>query len=494
MNKNQESRNALKSTGTVGGGQVINILISIVKTKIIAVILGTSGVGIVGILTTATDMIKSLSSFGLPFSGVRDISISDAKNDELEVSRVVKVFNKWVFISALLGALIALLFCLPLSKFLFNNDSYTFGIAFLSISIFFSVISSGFQAVMQGKRAILMMAKATVVSNLFGSLFSVLLYILFKENGIIPSLLIIGFVNFVVTYYFYKKLAIPDFGNIPLSESWMSAKGMIQIGLFTIVVSVFDQVAGLGLRAFISGKAGVDGVGLFTAANTVATMYLSVVLGAMASDYYPKLSSINEDNVKLQDSVNSQLYIVLLLASPIIIGMVGFADFAIRLLYSDKFIGAVAILKWQIAGDFFKIISWPCGFVFLAKGLGKLYIFFSISYTIVYMAIVYLGWDYFGFLGIGLSFFIAQFVAMFFSYFYSKVKFGIFISSSNFKVIAIFFILLVLAFYSQEFLIGFFRISVSLFAILVASLYSVHHLDAIMDIKGIVNKFFKKVK
>ena len=213
---------------------------------------------------------------------------------------------------------------------------------------------------------------------------------------------------------------------------------MIKIGFFTIVVSLFDQAMGLGLRAFIADKANVEGVGLFTAANTIATMYLSVVLGALASDYYPKLSSIHQDNEKLHTTVNSQLYIVLLLASPIIIGMVGFADIAIRLLYSAKFIGAVSILKWQIIGDFFKIISWPCGFVFLAKGYGKLYVSYSISYTIIYISIVYFGWDYLGFVGIGLAFFIAQFMSVLFTYIYSYYKFGIHINKSNLYVIGVF--------------------------------------------------------
>jgi len=491
MGEEQESKAALKATGTVGGGQIINILISLIKTKIIAVILGPSGVGVVGVLTTATDMIKNIAGLGLPFSGVRDISIAEGKKDNYSISRVVKIFNKWVLISAFVGAVITLLCCLPLSKFLFDNDSYSFGIAFLSISVFFSIISSGFQGVMQGKRALLMMAKSAIISNFISSLFSIILYLQFKDDGIIPSLIITGLVNYLVAYYFYRKLDIVDFGKIPLKESWTGAKSMIAIGLFTIVVSVFDQIMGLGLRAFIAKKSSVEGVGLYTAANTIATMYLTIVLGAMASDYYPKLSSMHEDNEKLHKTVNSQLYIVLLLASPIIIGMVGFADFAIRLLYSDKFIGAIAILKWQILGDFFKIISWPCGFVFLAKGHGKLYVFYSISYTIIYMSIVYIGWDYLGFFGIGFSFFISQFLSVMFTYIYSHKKFGIHITASNFKVIAIFLFLLVISFCSQEYFKGIYRIFLSVIALLAATGYSIYHLDFVMDIMGMIKNKIK---
>jgi PST family polysaccharide transporter len=172
--------------------------------------------------------------------------------------------------------------------------------------------------------------------------------------------------------------------------------------------------------------------------------------------------------------------------------MVGFADIAIRLLYSAKFIGAVAILKWQVLGDFFKIISWPCGFVFLAKGHGKLYMSYSISYTIIYMVIVYFGWDYFGFVGIGLSFFIAQLVSVLFTYIYSYNKFGIHVTKSNLKVITVFILLLTFAFYSEAYLIGNFRLLVSVLALVTSIGYSIYHLNSIMDVKRIINKILKR--
>lgn len=492
MNEKQESKDALKATGTVGGGQIINIVISLVKTKIIAIILGPSGVGIVGLLTTATDMIRNVASFGLPFSGVRDISIADGKNDEVEVSRVIKVFNKWVLISAILGSFIALAFCLPLSRFLFSNDEYTFGIAYLSVSIFFSAIGSGFAAVIQGKRAISLMVKSAIISNLLASIVTVILYLLFKENGIVSSMIVASFINLIVAYHFYKKLAIPDFGKISVSESWLTAKGMIRIGLFTIIVSVFDQIMSLGLRAFIANKVGVDGVGLFTAANTIATMYLSIVLGSIGSDYYPKLASIHDDNNNLHKSVNTQLYIILLLASPIIVGMIGFGDVAIQLLYSDKFIGAIDILKWQILGDFFKIIAWPCGFVFLAKGMGNLYIFFSLSYTVIYMAIIYFGWDYFGFFSIGMSFFIAQFFSLLFTYSYSYNKFGIYITKNNIKVIIFVTLILVMSFCSHEYFTGISRFILSGIALLFSVIYSLYSLNSLMDISKFIKRILKR--
>jgi antigen flippase len=493
MSENKESRAVLKTTGTVAGGQIINILIGLVRTKVIAIILGPSGIGVIGLLTTATDIIRNISSFGIPFSGVRDISIAEAEKDLVGVSRIVKIFNKWVLISAFLGAFIAVVFCLPLSHYLFSSNSYAFGIAFLSVSIFFTSIVAGWTTVMQGKRAIPMMVKSGIVSNLIGALLTVIIYFVLKNDGIILAMIVASAVNFIVGYIYYTKLNIPQYGNVSLSESWHSVKGMVRIGFFTIIVSVFDQLMSLVLRAFISDKLGVEGVGLFTAANTIATLYLSLILSSMASDFYPKIAAIHKKNREVGISVNNQLLIVLLLSSPIIVGMVAFGDIAMGLFYSSKFEGAVDILKWQILGDFFKIIAWPFGYVFLAKGLGKVYVSLNIGYMILYISIIYFGWNYMGFLGVGISFFIAQFFSLIFTCSYNLFKFNIVISSRNFRIITFVSAILILAFCSHEFFRSYTRIIISGIVLIISLTYSIYNLNSVVDIKKAMS-FSKRAK
>jgi O-antigen/teichoic acid export membrane protein len=492
MSTNEESKNALKATGTVGGGQVINIVIGLVRVKFAALILGPAGVGIVGILTTAFDMIRTSSGLGLTFSGVRDISQADARNDDDAVARTVKVFNYWVFLTALLGMLITIVCCVPISRLLFKHDGYALSIAIASISVFLSAVAAGFTAVMQGKRAVGIMVKSGIIGNLISTILVVIVYQLLGEDGIVPGFIIISLVNVVTAWFFYKKLEIPRFGELSFGESWGIAKGMITIGAFTIFVSVFDQLMSLGLRAFISQKSGIEGVGLLTAATTIAGFYLNVVLTSIGTDYYPKVAAIHDDNEALNRSVNSQLYIILLLASPLIIGMVGFGDVVINLLYSSKFEAAVPILKWQILGDFFKIISWPCSYIFLAKGLGKLYVGYSVTYTILNMAIIYFGWPYMGFLGIGISFFIAQFCAVTFTYIYSYYKFKISIGKSNVRLIILGAVTLIAAYLSHEYLEGLIRTMTSALLVGAAGAYAVYRLDSIINVRAVLNKLRKR--
>lgn len=58
-------RRIVKATGLFGGAQVVGILCSVVKAKLIAIWLGAEGVGIIGLYNTALEMITSVTGLGL---------------------------------------------------------------------------------------------------------------------------------------------------------------------------------------------------------------------------------------------------------------------------------------------------------------------------------------------------------------------------------------------------------------------------------------------
>jgi O-antigen/teichoic acid export membrane protein len=53
---------------------------------------------------------------------------------------------------------------------------------------------------------------------------------------------------------------------------------------------------------------------------------------------------------------------------PLVLLAVGFADVGVRLLYSDHFETAIRILRWQLAGDVAKCLSWAYAGPLLYRG------------------------------------------------------------------------------------------------------------------------------
>ncbi|MDE6171060.1 MAG: hypothetical protein K2F68_07880, partial [Duncaniella sp.] len=68
------SRTVFKTMGLFGGIQVFSILCGLVRTKLVAVWLGTSGVGMFAIFTSALTLVSNLSQLNLRTSAVRTIA------------------------------------------------------------------------------------------------------------------------------------------------------------------------------------------------------------------------------------------------------------------------------------------------------------------------------------------------------------------------------------------------------------------------------------
>ena len=87
--------------------------------------------------------------------------------------------------------------------------------------------------------------------------------------------------------------------------------------------------------------------------------------------------------------------------------MLAFAPYVVSLLYSSEFVESVNILRWQVLGDLFKVISWPLGYIVLAQGRAKVFFFTEISWNLLYGGLVYIGLDGYGLVSTGISFLVA---------------------------------------------------------------------------------------
>ncbi|MGN1265602.1 MAG: hypothetical protein ACI4UL_07275 [Muribaculaceae bacterium] len=61
------SRMVIKAMGIFGGVQMVNIVCSIVRTKLVSLWLGPAGVGLFGLWNAALDMINTGSNLGIRF-------------------------------------------------------------------------------------------------------------------------------------------------------------------------------------------------------------------------------------------------------------------------------------------------------------------------------------------------------------------------------------------------------------------------------------------
>jgi O-antigen/teichoic acid export membrane protein len=482
----------LKSTGIVGGSQVVIIIIGIVRTKILAVLLGPIGVGLAGLYQSVAGLINVFTSLGLNNSAVKDIAQAAGTNDESKISRVVHVLQKWVWFTGLLGAAVAIMFCSKISQATFGSKKYAIGVAFLSINLLFVSLSAGRLALLQGLRKITAMAKANILGATIGLITAIPLYWFYGQKAIVPVLILMAATNFFVSYFFSKNIKIAP-QSITFRATFLEGLGMVQLGFFLVVTTLVDSCVMYLVRSFIAHKGGIEAVGQLTAATTISNMYLSAIFIAMSADYYPRIAAVSNDNLSMKKLVNDQAEISLLVASPVIITMISFIGLVVHLFYSKYFYESANILSWQLAGDFFKVISWPVGFIFLAKGKGKAYVLTNSTWSILYLSSVYIGWDWFGLSATGIAFGVSYVIFALVTYLLCRYYYGFRFSKQVLQSVSVFFVLVCLAFCSSHFLTGYVQYVIGAGVSLLAILFSVFNLKKMLPLAQIISQFKTKL-
>lgn len=134
--KKEQYKNVFKSTFLFSLVQVVRILVGLIKNKVIAILLGSEGLGIISIFQNTLNFIKTGAGLGISQSAVKDISEANASGDKNTISRIISIVLKVVLFTSFLGAIITIVLSPFLSRWGFGDNHYTFSFILLSIAIF----------------------------------------------------------------------------------------------------------------------------------------------------------------------------------------------------------------------------------------------------------------------------------------------------------------------------------------------------------------------
>ncbi|WP_316746906.1 O-antigen translocase [Pedobacter gandavensis] len=369
-------RQIVKTTTLFGGVQVIQILTSIIRGKLVAVLLGTAGMGINTLINSVITVIVQFASLGLNFSAVRDISQANISGDKDELNRTVKVFRHLMYYCAILGAVIIIGSSYWISEFTFGNNSYTWGFVWLSIVVVLNILNSSNITVLQGMQRLKDMAKASLIGSVAGLIFSVPFYYFYGENGIIPALVVAALITFSVSQYFSSKLKF-DVLALNRQDTFKQGSEMAKLGIAMMLSTLIGSAVTYLVNAYIGKYGSIAEVGLYGAGISITNQYVSVIFTAMAVDYFPRLSAVCNDRKKVNEIVNQQAEIVVLIIAPLLIIMILTAPILIKVLLSKEFLVITGFVTWVAFALLFKAASFALGYISFAKGDKKTFFLFE---------------------------------------------------------------------------------------------------------------------
>lgn len=484
----------LKSIGLFGGVKVFQILISILKNKFVAILLGPVGMGISGMITSTTSLVNSLFSFGLHTSSVREIAKAVKNEDDHKLSTIICTLRRIIVFTGLLGTIVTFI-CAPLlSQLSFGNDDFTVAFRIVSVILLFDQLSTGQTAIMQGTFNYRYMATSNIIGSFIGLCVSVPFYYFWGQSAIVPVIVISSFTQLVLTYHFSRKVKVSPVKQT-VKETFTVGRGMIILGFAIALSGILSSAQTYVLRDFISSFGSVADIGLYMAGIAIATQYIDVILQAMGADYSPRLASVSDDTNAFISVINRQINLMLTLVTPLIFTFILFVSQLIRLLYSTEFMPIIGMVEWIMFGMFFRAFSWCLSYSMIAKGQSKTF-FVNELFTKCYsLGFSILGYVLYGFTGMGIAFCLTYICYSIHMFLVCKKNYEFNIDKNTLRISLISFMMLFISFIALK-LLGYslYRYVCGGVLLLIVWIVSLNILNSMIPLKGIYNSVINKIR
>ncbi len=396
------SKVILKAMGIFGGVQVLSILCSIIRTKLVALWIGPMGVGLFGIYNQALEMMNTATNLGVRNSSVRDISQAVEQRDKSLIARIITVVRRWSLWLGLGGALITMSIAPLLSRFSFGDYKHGWHFVALAVAVLFMALTNGEYAVLQGLSKLKRLARVTVSGVLGGLFISIPLFYFLRENSVLPSIIAYA-LCVVVAAFIYKDKEYPP-AQVSSRETVKMGAGFIKLGVFMTLGSFVSLISSYAFVSWLNIYSGTDSVGFYQAGYTLIEKYAGLVFAALGMEYYPRLARVANNSRRIRVFVSQEINIAFMVLTPCLLAFILLRSQLVWLLYSKEFEVIITYISWGVVGTVLRAMSWCMAFVMLAKGDGKIFLITESLSAVMGLALNIVCFIYWGVDGLGYAY------------------------------------------------------------------------------------------
>ena len=392
----------MKAMGLFGGVQVMGIVCSIIRTKLVAMWIGPVGMGLFGLFNNALEMISTGTNLGIRSSSVRDISQAVEKQDTSLVARMVTVVRKWSLWLGLAGALLTLTLAPLLSQVTFGDTTHIWGFVALSIAVLLQALTNGEYAILQGTARLKRLASVTLWGTIIGLAISIPMFYLLGERSILPSIIAYALALAAFAWIFRNR----EYPPTPVSrrETFDLGKGFVKLGIYMTLGNFATILASYAFNSWLNIHAGTDQVGYYLAGYTLINKYTGLILTALGMEYYPRLAKVADSRIRLRAYVSQEINIAIAIMAPVATLFILLRELVVWILYTPEFNVILTFVSWGMIGTVMRTLSWCLAFTILAKGDGKTYLWTEVASAVINLVLNIVFYRWWGLTGLGVAF------------------------------------------------------------------------------------------
>ena len=366
---------------------LVKMLTALVSTKVVAYIVGPSGVALLGQLTNFVSIALNVASGGINNAITK--YIAEYKGSSSKVTAILSTASRMVLWCALPTAAIMILFNRRLSEWIMLTPHYGFLFVVFGSTVLLYAINNVLISTINGFKKFRLYTIINILGSVVGLTFTVVLVMTMQLNGAMIATVTYQSVVLIVTVILLRREAWFRIKSFVQGVDWCMCRRFLKysIGAIVFIVSTpFVQM--LFRKTIMTGLSEVD-AGIWEGMNRVSAMYMMIVSMSLTVYYIPRLAELRSVQDIRHEIIKAYKFLVPLL-------LVGFSVvyllryFIIWLLYTPTFAPMASLFSWQLILDFVKACSFVVSYLMIAKARIWEYTVLTLISSFVYLSLGYL--------------------------------------------------------------------------------------------------------
>jgi O-antigen/teichoic acid export membrane protein len=429
-----EIKNLIKNSYYLANVRIVKFILGLVRAKLNALFLGTTGVGIISQIQFTNQQITRFTLLGMNDGLVMQLASRKGRDDFR--TELLNCLKSYFFIVSIVSVIVVgflLFFSNKLTVYFFGDIKYYkyFLISIASLPIL--IINSISFALLKAFKDVKHIARARIFSTIISFLLFIPMVYFFKLTGVVIVLVITLIVTLILNHIYSKRHVLDKY---LISYTEVVKKGKIvktdlnQLIMFAgygLSIGIYRIITDIASRAIVINNIGIDKLGLYAPNMAWSGLFTGIVFASLSPYLFPRFAEART-NIEVSSVLNDVFRFITFAMVPFIFGGIAFRNILIPLFYSYDFFEAANYLPGHFIGTLFSVWMFSFSQVFTPIGRIKVYVFFLFIMYSMNVAIVYFILPVFGLYGWMLQFMITPIIFFFIFnlYLYKAIDFNIY--------------------------------------------------------------------
>ena len=384
-----------------GIANLIKISISIITNKVVSVILGPSGIAMVGQFSNILVIINTFATLGI--SGGTTKYIAEHYDEPQKRQDCESTSFLMTIVSTLMVSIVVWVFSNYFSLSVFGQSTYRIVFQIVAVTLFMFSLNNYFLAMLNGYKQYKLIVIVNIASSILGLILTVLLTVYLHLLGAILALVLSQCVILLISFIVVKNMSWFS-RNLFRHLNRTMVINLLKFAMMTFTSIFAGTYIQLLIRTYVITHVSLVDAGYWQGILRIGDMYIGLVVSTISIYYLPRISEI-KTNMELKKEVWKCFIFLIPITIVCSLIMYLLRGLVISLLFSSAFMPMESLFLFYLLGNIFKVAAWLLGYILVAKAMTLLFIFTELFFGLFYYVISIFFVSNFGVIGATYAYF-----------------------------------------------------------------------------------------